>query len=55
MEIVFRTHEGGTIVAFEHRGLDAFADAARDSHVSGMDQGWGMILARYMAEADSAA
>jgi uncharacterized protein YndB with AHSA1/START domain len=53
VEIVFTPDGDGTIVDFEHRGLEAYREA-RDGHVMGMDEGWGAILKRYEEEAEKA-
>lgn len=43
--------EGGAIVEFEHRGLEAFGSNAVDI-LTGMDAGWGMILGEFTAKVE---
>lgn len=44
--------EGGTVVEFEHRGLEAFGSNAAEI-MAGMDAGWGMILGQFEALAEA--
>lgn len=46
VEVRFAERDGGTIVTFEHRGLENFGDAA-EAQRERMDGGWGMLLERY--------
>ncbi len=52
VELRFKPDGDHTIVEFEHRKLEAYADAAPDGHVAGMDEGWGMILEGFKAEVE---
>jgi len=57
VEIRFTEDGDHTIVAFEHRDLERFgerAEAVRGDYESGMEGGWGQLLAGYqkLAEAD---
>jgi uncharacterized protein YndB with AHSA1/START domain len=52
VEIVFTPDGDGTLVAFEHRKLEALARTARDGHVMGMEEGWGKILDGFRAEVE---
>ena len=45
-----------TIVEFEHRDLERFGDnaeAVRGDYDTGMDGGWGQLLAGYQAAAEA--
>jgi hypothetical protein len=44
VEILFKPDGDGTIVAFEHRKLEAYGRTARDGQLIDMDEGWGAIL-----------
>ena len=53
VEVRFDERDGGTLVTFEHRGLEAFGEEA-ESQRERMDGGWGMLLERYRSSAAEA-
>lgn len=56
VEVRFAADGDHTIVDFEHRGLEAYGERAaeiRGGYESGMDGGWGELLAGYRAAAES--
>jgi uncharacterized protein YndB with AHSA1/START domain len=58
VEVRFTADGDHTIVEFEHRDLERFGDRAaqvRGDYESGMDGGWGQLLARYQEVADAGA
>ena len=57
VEIRFTPDGDHTIVEFEHRDLERFGDKAaevRGDYETGMDGGWGELLAKYQAAAEEA-
>jgi uncharacterized protein YndB with AHSA1/START domain len=55
VEVRFTPDGDHTIVEFEHRDLERFGDKAaevRGDYESGMDGGWGQLLANYQAKAE---
>jgi uncharacterized protein YndB with AHSA1/START domain len=52
VEVRFTADGDGTLIAFEHRGLEAYDRTARDGHLMAMDEGWGQILDRFKDEAE---
>jgi uncharacterized protein YndB with AHSA1/START domain len=55
VEVTFTADGDQTIVAFEHRDLDRYgenADAIRGADESGMDGGWGELLAGFQRAAE---
>jgi uncharacterized protein YndB with AHSA1/START domain len=56
VEITFAEDGDHTIVEFEHRDLERYGERAaevRGGYESGMDGGWGELLARFEARAES--
>ncbi|MEA3030618.1 MAG: hypothetical protein QOG13_1943 [Sphingomonadales bacterium] len=56
VEVRFTPDGDGTIVDFEHRDLERFganAQAVRGDYESGMEGGWGQLLAGYQALAEA--
>jgi uncharacterized protein YndB with AHSA1/START domain len=57
VEVRFTPDGDHVIVDFEHRDLDRFGDSAeavRGDYDTGMDGGWGQLLANYQATAEAA-
>ena len=57
VEVRFTADGDHTIVEFEHRDLERFGERAaqvRGDYESGMDGGWGQLLAGYQRAAESA-
>ena len=56
VEVTFTADGDHTIVDFEHRDLERYGERAaeiRGGYESGMDGGWGELLARYEASAQA--
>jgi uncharacterized protein YndB with AHSA1/START domain len=56
IEVRFTADGDGTIVDFEHRDLERFGEkaaAVRGDYESGMEGGWGQLLAGYQALAEA--
>ena len=56
VEVRFSADGDGTIVEFEHRDLERFGERAaqvRGDYESGMDGGWGELLAHYQRSAET--
>jgi uncharacterized protein YndB with AHSA1/START domain len=57
VEVRFTPDGDHTIVEFEHRDLERFgenAEAVRGDYETGMDGGWGQLLANYQSVAEAA-
>jgi uncharacterized protein YndB with AHSA1/START domain len=57
VEVRFTPDGDHVVVDFEHRDLDRFGDSAeavRGDYDTGMDGGWGQLLANYQAFAEAA-
>ncbi|HEY5712220.1 MAG TPA: SRPBCC family protein [Allosphingosinicella sp.] len=57
VEVRFSEEGDHTIVTFEHRDLERFGDkaeAVRGDYDTGMDGGWGQLLANYQAAVEAA-